>query len=194
MNPIEPLSLYKIDKIVFINSDVGKLDSALLDKYIFQYITSLSFINVYLSQIEAGLFRDFKYLKSLAFELNNFREFIQDLSWLNDLNVAFKDINYDSLNSVNLTQTYKLNQMELLLSDIKMDYDYSDDQFCLFKNFPHTKLVYPAISSKKSLNCTCSLIWLIQFYKMYANKDRLVTQSVQNCIQNDAIFNQVTGT
>ena len=191
MSPVEPLSLFKIDKLIFINSDVGELNSDLLDKYIFQYITSLSFINVYLSRIEMGLLREFKYLKSLALELTNFKEFIQDLSWFNDLNYAFKEIlSYDSLNSLNITQRYKSSQMELLLSDVKMEYDYADDQFCLFKSFPHTQLVYPAISSKKSLNCTCSLIWLIQFYRMYANKDRLVTQSVEECIQDERMFNE----
>ena len=47
---------------------------------------------------------------------------------------------------------------------IHKEYDYPDEDFCLFANWPHKKLVLPVFYSERIHNCTSTFTWLIQNY------------------------------
>ena len=159
-------NIFKIEKVFFIDSQITNLNSSLLDKNLFRLVTSLNFFNVDLERIEPGLFVTFKLLRTLSFDLNNFAYFVTDLSWLNDLNADFA--NASQLNA----ESYKSYQTEVLFSDRRQSYEFGDQDLCLFRNFPHDKLVYPALATRSNLQCSCTVMWLIQYYKIYADAER----------------------
>jgi hypothetical protein len=154
------------------------LDSKFLKENIFTKLKEIKILNSNLFGIQENLFQNFTFLKYLELELNNFQEFIQTIDWMLALN---SDI------SVNLTlqtdiDNNKQNEMYIKLTDLKKQYTYSDKDFCLFKNFPHEKLVYPIIDTKLDLECSCTLLWLLQYNKQALNKSLLITDSTRNCI------------
>jgi hypothetical protein len=44
---------------------------------------------------------------------------------------------------------------------------YPNEDLCLFKNFPHERLVYPMLIPGKQLECTCTLYWLQSYAQRY---------------------------
>ena len=49
------------------------------------------------------------------------------------------------------------------LTDLNETYLYTEEDFCLFKDFPHSKLVVPKINTKPNLECTCTLLYLLKY-------------------------------
>jgi hypothetical protein len=76
-------------------------------------------------------------------------------------------------------------QVTVELRDESGTYMYPDSDFCLFKSFPHSRLVFPVLNSNRELNCTCTIVWLIQFWK-FANKD-IRTSAVYGCFNMTTI-------
>ena len=64
-------------------------------------------------------------------------------------------------------------------------YDFPEDDFCLFKNFPHNKLVRPIISTKADLECSCTLLWLLKYKNIYTidGVNPMETDSTRSCMQ-----------
>jgi hypothetical protein len=52
-------------------------------------------------------------------------------------------------------------------------YEYPDEDFCLFSNFPHDKLVYPLIQPGENItiNCSCTILFLIKYKLNFENLD-----------------------
>ena len=57
-------------------------------------------------------------------------------------------------------------------------YEYLDEDFCLFSNFPHEKLVYPLIQPGKNalINCSCTLLYLIKNHNLYFYIDKIINE------------------
>ena len=76
----------------------------------------------------------------------------------------------------------------------KQLYTYPDRDFCFFSDFPHERLVYPIIESDLDLECTCTLLWLIQYsrdFVTYEYRDFLnVYGESQRCIFDPDQFYQ----
>lgn len=167
-----------------IDSSDFSLDSSIMDKNVFQGLFYFLVTKSYLRNIQTDLFSTFYGLKSLRFELYNFDEFVK----LNAKNEWIKYINSNvtaDLNdeNVNFLNSYKL-FLELVLTDLKKTYNYPEKDFCLFKNFPHNRLVFPVIRSKDNLECTCTLMWLLKYKRIYQaeNENPMDTSSVHNCL------------
>lgn len=160
-----------INYLYLFNVKLDKLDTAFLNKQVFGQLKRLQIFGS-LNEIEKGLFTNFKTIKSIMLELFNFGHFIRNSNtdlWLNDLN--------DSENKIILN-----------LNDREMFYEYSDKDFCFFKNFP-AKTVFPVIKTKENLNCSCTLIWILRNYKNYTTSmgqlSQLLTSSVDDCLTKD---------
>ena len=54
---------------------------------------------------------------------------------------------------------------------VQLDYTYPEEDFCLFKDFPHTQLVFPIIDSLHIHVCTCTLSWIVKYADMYQKYD-----------------------
>ena len=175
-----------VSEFVIEKSDFT-LNSKLLDKIVFKNIYIFKIANSSLRDIQQDLFKSFPYMKSFDIELNNFEEFIRSSNntWLQYLNI---DVNVDLKNMTDFNNN-KDSKMQLYLTDLKQGYLYPEEDFCLFKNFPHSKLVVPKINTKPDLQCTCTLLWLIQYKSLYQEGalNFLDTPSVSKCL-NDPNF------
>lgn len=186
----------RISSVYFINGEIDTLDNSILNTNLYRYIRNLNLVNIRLNRIEKNLISSLKQLRSLGLDLINYREFINrlnslsDSSWLQELNTDLTSVDLTNGLSNQQIENFRASQTELLLGDRRLEYDYPEDDFCLFRKFPHQKLVYPALSTKPFLSCSCTVIWLIQYNKYYFNRNRLNTQSVINCTSNETFLNQ----
>jgi len=173
----EDVDAKDLESVIFnlnILDSVFYLDNSLLHKDVFKMTQNINISNTNLTGIQENLFQNFTFLKYLQLELNNFQEFIQtDQNWMISLNP-------------NPTEMY------IKLTDLKKQYTYSDKDFCLFKNFPHEKLVFPIINTKSDLECSCTLLWLLQYNKQALNNSLLITDSTRNCINRPDFDNAIT--
>ncbi len=167
-----------IKNVEIFDSVSLNLNNQLFDMNLFSRINSLLVDNSILNDIQDDLFSDFNELKSIELKLNNFKDFVEQSSmkWLNSLNT---NVTTDSNN------TDDQRQMFITLTDLISTYEYPDDDLCKFKDFPHERLVFPVINTKPNLNCTCTLIWLIQYKdRVSGGPQRLETSSTKNCLNN----------
>ena len=173
-------SLNSVINNLHIQSSHIRLDNELLDRNVFKYVRKLSIEFSSLAFIEPDLLKWFKSLRQINLWLFNFGEFIRGSNnkWLHYLN---HDLNVN-LSNANQVDSYRDKQILLELNDEKNEYEYPDEDFCLFKYFPHHKLVYPLIKSNKNLNCSCTLIWLLR-YSTYSSES-LKTDAVSDCFYN----------
>ena len=49
-------------------------------------------------------------------------------------------------------------------------YTYSDEDFCYFKDFPHTRNVMPILKPNMNLSCTCTHLFLIKYSYLLRNE------------------------
>jgi len=131
-----------INSLELINIEDITLERKFLSENIFTKLKEIKILNSNLFGIQENLFQNFTFLKYLELELNNFQEFIQTIDdWMLSLN---SNISVDLTLQTDIDNN-KQNEMYIKLTDLKKQYTYSDKDFCLFKNFPHEKLVYPII-------------------------------------------------
>jgi len=144
---------------------------------LFQRIKYLSIAGV-LDGIQASLFKDFYELRVIDFSLSNLKEFFhQGNKWMTYLNKK-RLIGYRQTQSVCLVFRYLKNA-----TSFDSIYEYPDEDFCFFKDFPHERFVYPAIIPGKQLECTCTLYWLqSQIHKF---KILTVSDYAMNYDEND---------
>jgi hypothetical protein len=147
-----------------------------LNLNIFEHAKSLFLIGI-LTNIEMELLGNFTNLKVIVFKVNNLNEFFQqDNKWMNCLNMK---VNVNLSNSNEIKQQLKLNKMFILsiyhtkaFQSFIDFYSYPDEDICLFKDFPHSHLVFPLVYPDKKLECTCTLAWL-HLYAFYLKSNFL---------------------
>ena len=181
---IESLEIYK--------ANFRYLDSSFLNPYIFKDLKSFTFLS-YIStvNIQESLFEPFKSLKEFKFFVPSLESYIrkQNLSWALSLN---SDVNIDLKNQTQIENPLNQElQFKLVITDLEGTYKFADDDFCLFANFPHSQLVFPIINTTPDLDCTCSLIWLLQYSSYYKNEAEMNTSAVRNCFSNQSDFMQL---
>lgn len=145
----------------------------IMNRYLFQ---NLERIKIYgcLIDINEELFKHFDSIKKLDFVLDNLREFFEmGNRWMSYLNNNVKvnlsdidDVNNNLMKKFKIRFSYRLNT-----SLINKIYDYPDEHFCLFKDFPHDHMVIPLILPGKKINCSCTVLWLVQYYSHYFDVD-----------------------
>ena len=160
-----------VKKLEIQESFIDRLDNSLLNKDIFFNLEELKLSDTILKRIEDNLFESFKSLKLLLLYLENFSEFIGgNNTWMKSLTT---------------------NGQELLvgLIDSNKKYEFSEEDFCNFIDFPHEKKVYPFIQTKSNLNCSsCTLAWLLQNWTQSSNSDLIKSsESVYDCLNEQNI-------
>ena len=162
--------------IFFLNIGIAFEDitTRLIDKYVFKYINRLLISGV-VESIQEDLFSRLKYLGFIYLNFDNFGNFIHnsDNKWMKYLNSDVK-VNLKNQREVksNLVKSLKIElfQKSKVFDTVRTFgniYMYPDEDFCLFKYFPHDHLVYTSILSGDILKCTCTIIWLIQYIYFY---------------------------
>ena len=127
--------------------------------------------------IEEDLFTHFRELKFISLTSEVFVNFFHSgTTWMNSLN-ADLNVNLDSEHafrkSVHRLISLEINLFRFLTFNAY--YDFPNEDICLFREFPHQKLVLPIITFGKSLptdiKCSCSLIWLLKYTERYLKDD-----------------------
>ena len=142
-----------------------------MNRHLFKKVEELKVFG-YLVDIQPDLFSYFVNLKLIDLQLDNFKAFFQHGNkWMANLNNEIQ-VNMSNHKQVQryFNKKFKLRflykQNKSLINEI---YDYPDEDFCLFKHFPHSHMVVPIILPGIKIKCSCTLLWLIQYYNIYFN-------------------------
>ena len=172
-----------VESFEIYNSELKYLDSSLLNRYVFKDMKQFTFMSLTSNvNLEDNLFQLFKSLREFNFAVPNLELYLrnQDLKWTRSLNA---DVQVDLQNKTEIESAEnQQRQFKLNIINIAGSYGFPDKDFCLFKDFPHDQLVFPIINTASNLECTCSLLWLIQYSPYYNNQSEIQTQSVKNCL------------
>lgn len=175
LNIIE-LNITRLDlnasiKTLILEQQYSELTFNILNKNVFEKLEELK-IYGYLEDIQSDLFYSFNDIESIDLQLDNFKAFFhKGNKWMVGLNSGIK-VNLSNQQQIQrffrnkLTIRFFYKQNKSFINEI---YEYPDKDFCLFKHFPHDRMVVPLILPGKKIQCSCTLIWLIQYYKAYFN-------------------------
>jgi hypothetical protein len=154
----------------------------ILNRYVFKYMENIRIEGV-LVDIESDLLTNFIYLKYIDITIQNFRSFFhQGNNWLKYLNKGVK-VDLNDMKSIKR----RLNEKMLLrfeytkqATSFDQIYEYPEEDFCLFKDFPHDHLVYPIIIPGQKINCSCTIIWLLKYYYFYTDLNVHIHDYIDN--------------
>ena len=165
-----------------------RLDQRNLNSPLFKRLAHLTIGGVP-SSIQDDLFRKFISLTYIDFQLDNLREFFQTGNkWFTSLNVNV-DVKLDEISDpIYIVENVMLLKFYFLKSLVSFnpEYEYPDEDLCLFKDFPHNNLVFPFIVTGKILKCTCTIKWLHLYSDIYQQIFRF-NATLLYC--NDGSFN-----
>jgi hypothetical protein len=193
------ISFYNLStNIVTINSYIHQLvvnfyhydlSERLLSQLVFKKLAILE-VNGQINKIQDDLFKCFNELRIIRFKSQNVKSlFAHKNKWLNYLNpngkFNAKKRNFDFLNTLILSifQTFSNTTF----------YDYPDEDFCLFKDFPHNRSVLPKLKPIYKSRCTCTELYLIQYSYKYSKEINFYNdQSIDNYyILQPFYFNEI---
>ena len=146
----------------------------MLDKYLFKNLGKIK-ITGFLLGVDIDLFGDFKKLKEIFFEIDDYRFFFhRSTTWFENLNSRIK---VDLTDRVQVKRNLLFNNEMYLTfeypSKVSFDriYEYPNEDICIFKNFPHKHMVYPLFRPGKLIDCSCTLMWLQYYNYIYEPTD-----------------------
>ena len=157
----------------------------IISKSVFKYIKTL-YISGFFYGIDSGLFTNLKHIKTIVLKADSLELTLnQGLNWLEHLNT---DINF-TRKKADLDRAIYIKLYEEAYAFKKL-YAYPDTDLCMYKDFPHSRLIYPIVLSQQYLNCTCTIVWLIQYSRLYEKADYsaflenvyLTDFNVQHCL------------
>jgi hypothetical protein len=165
------------------------ISSRILNKYIFKNVKYLIIYGI-CQEVQIDLFKYFHQLKLIQISPENFEGFLHSgTKWINSLN---SDLSVNMANGMEFKKNiYRIITLELVdtKDNLKRAYTFPDRDFCLFKNFPHSQMITPVIILGKSgLECTCSLIWLHQYWQRYHYQHTHNFEYNNNVYYNDPPF------
>jgi hypothetical protein len=147
------------------------LNDKLFNEHVFANTKVLSVAGM-LYTIEEKLFRDFNRIRVLFISIENLQSFFHSgTKWMNGLNY---DLNVDLKNVIPFNQLENREltlQLDHSISHFSHEYKYPDEDMCLFRDFPHEKLIFPLIIFTSKFDCTCTILWLIKYYNLYYKED-----------------------
>jgi len=157
-----------------------------LSPLLFQNIKSVGLGGI-LNGIQTNLFKDLGYLRSIELAISNLKEFFHfGNKWMIYLNV---NVSYTGQFRINSKQTLRLKFRRLNeATSFNSIYEYPNEDLCLFKHFPHERLVYPIVVPGKKLQCTCTLYWLQLNLSRYENEIKPTTDYTLNYNDESKIY------
>jgi hypothetical protein len=154
--------------ILFLELNVFKvrITKNILDEKVFKKVEIIVFNN-FLEYIDQWVVDKLQNLKSITFSLYSLKRFFSSgFKWAKNFN-SHKIQSNVSLNKKRVSIEFI--NMFVIQRNIKIErYTYPNEDFCLFKYFPHENYVYPKIEGCFS---TCTYYWLTKNYKLYKIPD-----------------------
>ena len=151
-NQLEFLSLNKtylyLDSNIFrltLNIMYEDLTLKIMNEHVFENVISLHLVGS-INRIQIDLFVHFKKLKSITLIIDDLQAFFHNsIDWISYLN---KDVIIQNFTKEFFFYGFKrvsFVQFVETESPFVKSYIYPDKDLCIFRNFPHTQLVYPII-------------------------------------------------
>lgn len=169
------------------------IDLNMIDVRLIQNCSMLGLPSATYVKIDGEFFKQFNYLNELYIQADNFGQMMRDTdtSWLSYLNYALKSENVNLNNASQVTSL--LERDKYLLVNFPYEYTFPDEDFCLYKNFPHNQLVY--VYYRPCSVCSCTVLYVLQNWLLMpsgflANSYRAampclntpnITQTIQSC-------------
>jgi hypothetical protein len=171
------LRLYHID-----------LNEKLLNKHVFKNLVRFT-LNGIIHSIDDDLFKSFDYLKLLQIKMENIQnifhkknkwlQYLNNKVYVNDLSIKY---NFQRIFGLIIEQTHFNHSY----------YNFPDEDFCYFKDFPHNKLVMPVLKpfELKQLNSvrSCTKYFLTQYSSKYEYEIVFAMRSVHQNGYVDAYY------
>ncbi len=140
------------------------LNQKLLNRLAFVRIIRLRILR-FVGSIQSDLFKSFKRVRSMYFEMDSLRNFFPkigigwSLSLANNTVVTFSNYDKGYANWENGER-----------------FTYPSRDFCLFAEFPHKNGILPILDSANITECTSTIAWLTLHYNQY------------DMVQNSSVF------
>ena len=143
------------------------LNSKFLNQDIFRKLYVLD-LNGIINKIQGDVFKSLKRLKMLRLRSQKVKKlFMENNKWLEYLNYDVKinladredyAANLDKILILVIFQTFPIYEF----------YDYKEEDFCYFRNFPHDRMVLPELFPNDKSSCSCTEIFLIQYSVVFS--------------------------
>ena len=132
----------------------SELNTKLLNENVFKKLFSLD-INGIINKIDKDTFKNLDNLQLLRIKSQNIKQiFVKNNKWL-------KYLNYKKyLNNIK-NEGFVLSIYQSI--ENVTYYSYPNEDFCLFKDFPHERFVIPILRPNTKSECTCTELFLIQY-------------------------------
>lgn len=160
-----------------LDSQIVTLDARILEKYTFRCLQKFTITNSYLEAIDERVFVSFDSLTEVEIGLYNMNAFMRNNSsstkWLASLKLNSNDTDKQLLVTFNDQS-----------SSILLYYGYPESDFCKFLAFPHEKNVLFATKTNYAYRyeCTCTLLWLLKNFELYADSALINNTYVTHCL------------
>jgi len=158
------LNLTLMEKLnqVSMSMNYVYLNENMLSKALFKQMKILRIHGAINGVNDERLFASFPHLGRLILQVNNMVKFLHSgTKWMTHLNENFNSENNARLFILKLVYSREMVSFDSI-------YEYPNEDLCLFKDFPHERLVVPMIVPGRKLNCTCSLLWLQMYARTYS--------------------------
>ena len=142
------------------------LKQAFLNEMIFENLIILDLYGQ-INSIQNDIFRGFYSLKmirihtqnakSLLTNNNKWFEYLNTNVYLDPIDIEYMFLNKDKMFILSILQTF---------SDLTF-YNFPEEDFCYFKNFPHKHFVLPELKPNYKSSCSCTEFYLIQYYILF---------------------------
>jgi hypothetical protein len=148
------------------------LDKMLLNPKIFHELNTLTTDGFILGILS---FQQIRFIRLLC---KDFMVFFHNvgIEWMSYLNQNLPDFNLSNISFVSSVSVSLIDKHEELIITQTV-YEFPDQDFCLFRNFPNDKLIYMELLNT-DLNCTCTVFWLLKHAGVYS--EILNSQKDQN--------------
>jgi hypothetical protein len=156
---------------VDLYSDFYRIDNQLINKNLFSKTQVFSFSGRILS-IENQFFKSFDSLSFLLLRIFRMKTFFHTIpiDWMNSINSNLSVRNLSQITPDFIhkkTIKIRLEEKFISIDREKELYIYSDEDFCLFKEFPFDHLIYLIFDSFNIKKCSCTILYLIKDTNYY---------------------------
>ena len=149
----------------------ASINEKLLAKHVFGNVRVLHLFGV-IYHIQVDLFDAFKQLRLVKLRSDPNLKYIfhqVGTKWIHGLNRHIRvDLGDQRAFRANVDRAINL---QFSHDSTQISYSFPDEDICLFRDFPHTQLVFPSFEFSTPVPCSCTLIWLVQYYALYASNN-----------------------
>jgi hypothetical protein len=155
-------------------------DKRLMNKFLFENLTLLVITGI-VDRVDEEIFKSLKMLTKVFFSLDNLGDFFHQENsnkWMRYLN---DDVRVNLENFTDIEEKILKNKLMIIsfdpnkaLRSFNRVYTYPDEDFCLFKHFPHRNLVTPKLVIKAQFECTCTFKFLIRYNWILSKYERML--------------------